>query len=146
LVTAADRSPKHQSTNPPIHRRTRRGLSLIEVIVSLGILGGALMGMSAFAMRLAQATTRARIRATAGQLISDRLESVKSAPRYVAIDSLYAGLEGSIPGFPGFVRQTWVKHVGGGPSDTIDYRLITVEVRNPKLGSNMRKTSAIPPF
>ena len=127
-------------------RRRRFGLSLIEVMVSLGILGGALMAMSAFAVKLAQATTRARIRATAGQLISDRLESVKSAPRYTAIDTLYVGTEGSIAGFPGFIRQTWVSHVGGGVSDTIDYRLITVEVRHPKLGTNMRKTSAIPPF
>ena len=128
------------------HRRLRRGLSLVEVMVALGILGGALMGMAAFAVKLGQATTRARVRATAGQLISDRLESVKSAPRYLALDTLYAGLEGSIPGFPGFVRQTWVKHVGGKATDTIDYQLITVEVRNPKLGANMRKTSAIPPF
>jgi Tfp pilus assembly protein PilV len=121
-------------------------MSLVEVIVAMGILGGALMGMSGFAVKLAQATTRARLRATAGQLISDRLESVKSAPRYTAIDSLFVGTEGTIAGFPGFVRQTWVSHVGGGVSDTIDYRLITVEVRNAKLGSNMRKTSAIPPF
>jgi prepilin-type N-terminal cleavage/methylation domain-containing protein len=140
--------PTHDPRIPPIHLRShgRRGVSLVEVIVALGILGGALMGMAAFAVRLAQATTKARVRATAGQLISDRLEIVKSAPRYAAIDTLYPGTEGVIPGFPGFVRQTWVSHVGGGPSDTIDYRLITVEVRNPKLGANMRKTSAIPPF
>jgi prepilin-type N-terminal cleavage/methylation domain-containing protein len=133
---------KHTDRN----RRRRRGLSLVEVIVALGILAGALLGMSGFAVKLAQTTTQARIRATAGQLISDRLESIKSAPRYAAIDTLYPGTEGSIINFPGFVRQTWVSHVGGGPSDTIDYRLITVEVRNAKLGSNMRKTSAIPPF
>lgn len=124
----------------------RRGLSLIEVMVALGLLGGALMAMAGFAIKLAQTTTRARIRATAGQLISDRLESVKSAPRYAAIDTLFPGTEGSIAGFPGFVRQTWVTHVGGGVTDSIDYRLITVEVRHPKLGGNMRKTSAIPPF
>lgn len=135
-----------KSTIRKNRRRRRFGLSLIEVMVSLGILGGALMAMSAFAVKLAQATTRARIRATAGQLISDRLESVKSAPRYTAIDSLFVATEGSIAGFPGYIRQTWVSHVGGGVSDTIDYRLITVEVRHPKLGTNMRKTSAIPPF
>ena len=127
-------------------RSARHGLSLIEVVVSLGILGGALMGMSAFAVKLARATTRARVRATAGQLISDRIESIKSAPRYAAMDSLYPGTEGTINGFPGFIRQTWISHVGGGVADTIDYRLITVEVRHPKLGTNMRKTSAIPPF
>jgi len=127
-------------------RRARRGLSLIEVMVALGLLGGALMAMAGFAIKLSQSTNRARFRATAGQLISDRLESVKSAPRYAAIDTLYPGTEVFIPGFPGFTRQTWVSHVGGGVSDSIDYRLITVEVRHPSLGGAMRKTSAISPF
>ena len=68
--------------------RAKRGMTLIEVIVAMGLLGGVLFGMSAFSLRLAQASAVARIRATAGQLISDRLESVKGAPRYTAIDSM----------------------------------------------------------
>lgn len=127
-------------------RRGRRGLTLIEVIVSLGLLGGVLLSMAAFAVKLAQATTVARIRATAGQLISDRLESIKSAPRYTVIDSMFVATEYPVGNFPGFTRQTWVSRVGGTPADTIDYKLITVEVRHPKMAKPMRKTSAIPPF
>jgi prepilin-type N-terminal cleavage/methylation domain-containing protein len=128
------------------NRRTRRGMTLVEVIVALGLLGGVLFGMSAFGVRLAQASATARIRATAGQLISDRLESVKSAPRYSVIDSIFVATESQVSGFPGYSRQTWVSRVGGLPTDTIDYKLITVEVRHAKLKTPMRKTTAIPPF
>ena len=128
------------------NRRRRRGMTLVEVMVSLGLLGGVLLGMVAFGIRLAQSATVARIKANAGQLISDRLEQVKGAPRYSAIDSMFAATETAIPNFAGYTRQTLVTRVGGQPSDTIDYRLITVEVRHPRLLKPMRKTSAIPPF
>lgn len=127
-------------------RRRRGGFSLIEVLVALGLLGGVLFGLAAFAIKLARSSMESRIRATAGQLISDRLESVKSAPRYTVIDSMFVGTESPVPGFTGYTRQTWVRRVGGQPSDTIDYKLITVEVRHGRLVKPMRKTSAIPPF
>jgi hypothetical protein len=121
-------------------------MTLVEVIVALGLLGGVLFSMSAFSMRLAQASAVARIRATAGQLISDRLEQVKGAPRYTAVESLYVSTETDASGFKGYTRQTWVSRIGGMPTDTIDYKLVTVEVRNAKLKKPMRKTTAIPPF
>ena len=86
------------------------------------------------------------IRATAGQLISDRVEQIKGAPRYSVIDSMFVATETNISNFGGFTRQTWVSRVGGAASDTIDYKLITVEVRHAKLKKPMRKTTAIPPF
>jgi prepilin-type N-terminal cleavage/methylation domain-containing protein len=126
--------------------RAKRGMTLVEVIVAIGLLGGVLFGMSAFSLKLAQASTVARIRATASQLISDRLEQVKGAPRYTAIDTLFVGTEPNASGFTGYTRQTWVSRVGGGATDSIDYKLVTVEVRHLKLQKPMRKTTAIPPF
>jgi hypothetical protein len=121
-------------------------MTVVEVIVAMGLLGGVLFGMSAFSLRLAQASTVARMRATAGQLISDRIEQVKGAPRYSVIDSMFVATEPNAMGYTGFTRQTWVTRVGGQVADTIDYRLITVEVRHAKLTKAMRKTTAIPPF
>jgi prepilin-type N-terminal cleavage/methylation domain-containing protein len=127
-------------------RNARRGFSLVEVIVAMGLLGFVLFGFSAFSLKLAQASATARIRATASQLISDRLEQVKGAPRYTAIDTLFPGTETNAMGFAGYTRQTMVTRIGGQPADTIDYKLITVEVRHAKLKIPMRKTTAIPPF
>ena len=121
-------------------------MTLVEVIVAMGLLGGVLFGMSAFSLKLAQSSTIARYKATAAQLISDRLEQVKGAPRYSVIDSAYVTTENNASGFTGFTRQTWVSRVGGSAQDTIDYKLVTVEVRHAKLKTPLRKTTAIPPF
>jgi prepilin-type N-terminal cleavage/methylation domain-containing protein len=127
-------------------RRVRRGLSLVEVIVSLSILGGVLLALGMFSARLSQATSTGRIRVTAAQLAADRLEEVKTAPRYSVIESTYVRTEGTIAGYPGFSRSTAVQRVGGAVTDTIDYKIITVLVSHAQLSGNVKKTTVIAPF
>ena len=126
----------------------RRGFSLVEVIVALTILTGSLLGLSLFVARMAHSTTNARILSTATELAADRLEQVKSATTYGAIDSLYAITESSIPGpdYVNFSRQTLVQHVGGRVTDSVDYRIITVVVSHPSLSPSLRKTTSIAAF
>ena len=124
----------------------RRGLTLVEVVVALSILGGVLLSLAVFSARLAQATSSARIRIIAAQLASERLELAKGAPRYTAVESLYVATEASISGYPNFKRQTWVSRVGGAVADTIDYKIVTVQVSNTQLAGLIRKTTIIAPF
>jgi prepilin-type N-terminal cleavage/methylation domain-containing protein len=126
--------------------RVRRAMTLVEVIVAMTILSGVLLGMAMFAVRLSQETSAARLRATAAQLVADRIEVVKGAPRYDAIDSLYVKTETAITGFAGYTRQTMVNRIGGLVTDTIDYRIVTVEVRNARLPAPVRRTTIIAPF
>jgi hypothetical protein len=70
----------------------------------------------------------------------------KSAPRYSAIESLYVATENTIAGNPGYARRTWVQRVGGAVTDTIDYKIITVQVTNKQMNGNVRKTTVIAPF
>jgi prepilin-type N-terminal cleavage/methylation domain-containing protein len=126
--------------------RSRDGLTLVEVIVALSILGGVLLALGMFSVRLSQSTSSSRIRIEAAQLAADRLETVKSAPRYTAIESLYVATEALVSGHPGFSRQTWVKRIGGGVSDTIDYKIVTVQVQNAQLSGAVRKTTIIAPY
>ena len=67
--------------------------------------------------------------------------SVKTAPRYSVIDSLYVATESSISGFPGYARRTWVQRVGGAVTDTIDYKVITVQVTHAQMTGNVRKNA-----
>ena len=124
----------------------RRGLTLVEVMVALVILGGVMIGLAMFSVRLAQATSRSRIRVTAAQLAADRLEAVKGAPRYTAIESLYVATESSIPLYPKYTRRTWVQRVGGGFADTIDYKIVTVQVTHSQIAGAVRKTTTIAPY
>jgi prepilin-type N-terminal cleavage/methylation domain-containing protein len=142
-------------TQPRMHQRSfarrvaaraRRGLTLVEVIVALAILGGVLIALGMFSVRLSQSTSESRIRIQAAQLAADRLEDVKGAPRYSAIESLYVATESNIANNPGFTRRTWVERVGGSYADTIDYKIITVQVSNSQLAGNVRKTTTIAPF
>jgi len=126
--------------------RKQSGFTLIEVVVSISLLSGVLLALGGFAFRLAQSTGNARVAAIASQLVADRIETVKGAQRYAAIDTLYPGTENPVSGYPGFVRQTLVQHVGGAPTDSVDYRVVTVEVRSARLPSPMRKTTLIAAF
>ncbi|HEY4217481.1 MAG TPA: type II secretion system protein [Gemmatimonadaceae bacterium] len=125
---------------------SRRGLTLVEVIVALSILGGVMLGLGMFSVRLSQATSAARLRVTAAQLAADRLEAAKGAARYTAIESLFVATEATITGYPGYARRTWVTRVGGAASDTIDYKIVTVQVTNAQMSSNVRKTTVIAPY
>jgi prepilin-type N-terminal cleavage/methylation domain-containing protein len=126
--------------------KRRSGLSLVEVIVALSILGGVLIALGAFSARLSQGTSASRIRISAAQLAADRLEQVKSAPRYSMIESVYVATEATLAGNPGFTRRTWVQRIGGALTDTIDYKIITVQVAHAQLAGNVRKTTVIAPF
>lgn len=123
--------------------RARRGLTLVEVVIALSLLGGVMLGLGAFSVRLSQETSRARMRITASQLADDRIEAVKSAPRYTAIESLYVKTEATIPGFPRFARQTSVTRMGGTVRDSFDYKIVTVQVTNPQMTSPVKKTTVI---
>lgn len=125
---------------------TRRGMTLVEVLVALVLMAGVLLAMGRFSGALAHTTGTARVTATATQLVADRLEQVKSAPRYTAIESLYVATENSISGFGGFTRQTIVKRIGGTATDSIDYKIVTVQVNNSALSKAVRKSTVIAPF
>lgn len=129
--------------------RARRGLSLVEVIVALAILGGVLIALAMFSARLAQSTSAARFRIAAAQLAADRIEYAKGAPRYTAIESLTVATEANVASsdsIRGFTRRTWVQHVGGLVTDTIDYKTVTVQVTHPQMSGNIRKSTVIAPF
>jgi prepilin-type N-terminal cleavage/methylation domain-containing protein len=127
-------------------RRSRRGMTLVEVIMSLTILGGVMLSLGAYTARLSRSSSVANISETAIQLAGDRMDSVRAAPRYAAIESLYVATENSVAGFPAFTRRTMVRHIGGEVSDTIDYRIVTVIVTHPELSAPVRKTTVIAPF
>ena len=119
---------------------------MIEVVMAIMLLTGALLGMGAFLGQFAKAGSTMQIRTTANQLVADRLEEVKGAVRYSAIDSIYAKTESPVANNPAFTRQTLVSHVGGGPPDLVDYRIVTVIVTSPALKRPAKKTTIISAF
>ena len=126
--------------------RTRRGMTLIEVMIAVVLLTSVLLGMGIFMARYGHAVGTNSARASARELVAERIEYVKGATQYNTIEATYAGMEASIPGYPGFTRRTLILRVGGGPADRFDHKVVTVIVDGPGLAQPAKKTSVISAF
>lgn len=124
--------------------RARRGMSLVELIVALTIIGGALLSLAEFSIRFARSASVSRAQSTEVELAVDRIETIKSYNNYLALDSVFTATETSIPGYPGFTRRTVVNRIGGVAPDTLeDYTAVTVVVTSAQLPDSERKTTFI---
>lgn len=132
--------------SPRRGRGARRGFTLVEVMVAIAILTIGLMALMGMTMRFAGAGARSRQMVAATELAVSRLEQARNVATYAGIDAL-AGSETDPEGVAGYRRTTTVRRVGGqGPTDSMDYRLVTVTVKPAALRDSVRKTLAISAF
>lgn len=124
----------------------RKGMTLIEVMIAITILAMATLSLAAFMGKFARAVAVSDVKNTANELASQRLEEIKTAPRYAAIDTLYPGTAALSSPYNGFTRQTLVSHFGGGAADLYDYRTVTVIVRNSRLSAPIKRSTIIAAF
>jgi prepilin-type N-terminal cleavage/methylation domain-containing protein len=129
----------------PARRRAPKGMTLLETMIAVTILATAMIGMAQFMANFAHATKTSAVEAGALDLATQRIDAVMHSPTYVAIDSM-AATESTVADSTQYQRQTLVQHVGGGPSDTQDYRIVTVIVTPPGGIAVTRKTTVIAAF
>jgi Tfp pilus assembly protein PilV len=120
-------------------------MTLIETLIAVVILGTALVALGQFMSHFAHATRAAGLQQRAIDLASDRIDSVKHSPTYASIDSM-AGSQTVSADSTSYVVQTMVQLVGGSPTDTVDYKIVTVAVSLPALPKPLRKTTVITAF
>jgi len=121
-------------------------MTLVEVMMALTILAAAMLSIGAYMSKFAKAVASSDVKATANEIAADQIETVKGAPRYAAIDSMYVGIVAMTGSYAGYTRQTLVTRTGGLPADFYDYKTITVIVTNPRLSSPVKKTDIIAAF
>lgn len=127
--------------------KPKKGMTLIEVLLALTIVATAMLSIAAYMTRFARTVATSDFKEVANELAASRIEEIKNAPRYSAIDSMYAKTESfSTSRYKGFSRQTMVARKGGGNADFDDYKTITVVVRSSHLNAPVRKTSIIAAF
>jgi prepilin-type N-terminal cleavage/methylation domain-containing protein len=124
------------------HMKRRSGMTLIEVMIALVILTGALLGMGKFITSFSHATSDGALSSVASDLVLDRLETIKGSTSYATLDT-YAVTELAITGFVGYKRVTQVTRTLDG---TQDYKAITVTVSNPSLSAPVKKSTIIAAF
>jgi prepilin-type N-terminal cleavage/methylation domain-containing protein len=142
VETAASSAPQ-RGTRQRALRGARSGMTLIEVLMALTILAGAMLSIAAYMSKFAAAIARSDVKATANEIAADQIETIKSAPRYQAIDSMYAGTVVMTGTYAGYTRKTLVTRTGGAAADFYDYRTITVVVSNSRLPTPVKKTDII---
>ncbi len=120
----------------------RRAMTLVEVMIALVILTGALVGMGKFIAGFSHSTTDGSLTSTASDLVLDRLELVKASSPYSSLSS-YAATESSIPGFANFTRLTQVVRTNTAQTD---YTTVTVTVSNVAMYKPVKKSTVISAF
>jgi prepilin-type N-terminal cleavage/methylation domain-containing protein len=128
----------------------RSGMTLIECMVALVILGGSLIALGNFMGKYAHTVSTSANEQTALDLAANRADSARFDSVYLDIPTDFAGTQtfnyGSGATSAKWKRTTTVTHKGGSPTDTIDVMYVTVVVQAPDSGSTVTKTVVIPAF
>lgn len=131
-------------TQHPIrHRGSRAGMTLIEIVVAVTILSGALLGIAMFASRMVRGVSDSQAKTTAAELAGERLELVKLTGTYVSVDTFVRTETALGAGYLGYTRQTQVQRINTGVTDTLDYKIVTVTVRGQLLPQPVKRTTII---
>jgi len=123
--------------------RTRTGMTLIEVMIAMSILVGALLGMGRFITGFQHATSNGSVSSTASDLVQDRLETIKGYNNYASLETTFNGTESSISGYPGYKRTTTITRTVNA---TTDYKAVTVTVTYTALNMPVKKSTIIASF
>jgi prepilin-type N-terminal cleavage/methylation domain-containing protein len=120
----------------------REGFTLIEVMIALVILTGALLSMGEFMTKFAHSTTTSTAASLASDLAVARIETIKGSGDYAALEDDYEGTTTS-PDHPGYSIATVVERV---KNKVDDYTAVTVTVTAPALERAVKKSTVISAF
>ena len=113
------------------------GFTLIEVLIAMALLGFAVMGSQAVITdRLLRNVDEVDERATARQLVGDRIQLIQTDPGYSDLEARFEGTEGSIINFPGYSRRTLL-------DPRTDHTVVTVRVITPSATDTVSGTTVI---
>jgi Tfp pilus assembly protein PilV len=121
--------------------RARRGWSLVEVVFSVALLGGTLLGFGEFGRRFGHVNGTSTVLSQAVDLAAARVERVKFERTYATIDTCATAVQ-SVPGSSFSIRTQIAR------TNTVqtDYKTITVTVTHARLAAAVVKTTAIAAF
>lgn len=127
----------------------RAGMTLIEVILAVVILSGAMLGLSSFGSRFQHLTSDAAMQSLASDLATLKIEEVKAYRVYATLVATYNGVSetfASSPVYKGFTRTTAAVRCSGCPNGVNDYITVTVTITGNNLPTVMKKTTIIAAF
>ena len=134
---------------PRRSRLPRRGMTLIEVIIAIVILSGAMLALANFSRKFQHTTSDTSNTTLASDLATQRLEEIKGYRVYSTLVATFNAVTetwASDPVYKGFTRVTAATRCAGCPTATNDYITVTVTVTGNTLTTPMKKTTIIAKF
>jgi prepilin-type N-terminal cleavage/methylation domain-containing protein len=119
---------------------TRRGFTLIEVVVALVILMAVMVQFVVMTGQTTNTAATSERQEAAIELALDRISQIRSDPNYQHIDSAYVWTENSFPGLPGVKRTTTAVH---DSTATTNYKIFTVKITGPGLATPVSRTTIV---
>ena len=133
-----------------IRRATaRRGMTLVEVMIAIVIMSGAMIGLARFTGQFEHVTATSNDMSLASDLATARIEAVKAFRNYSTLVATYNNITQTYVGDPvfnGFTVKTLATRCAGCPTSSNDYVTITVNVTGRSLTSTITKTTIIAVF
>jgi prepilin-type N-terminal cleavage/methylation domain-containing protein len=125
---------------------TRRGFTLVEVMVALVMLTIVALGLGRFVGSFLRSTSDSNVRIVATSVANERLELIRADPRYTRLRTLYgAATPGAdtlgFPGFPTMRRRTVIIRDTTSTARR-DLTTITVRVTHPSMRDTVSLTIA----
>lgn len=123
-------------------------MTLVEVILAIVILSGAMLGLGNFTRKFQSANSGSTSKTLASDLASQRIAEIQAFRPYTSIVSTYnATSEVFSSGlYQGFTRATTAARCSGCPTATTDYITVTVSVTGNDLTAAVTKTVVIAAF
>jgi prepilin-type N-terminal cleavage/methylation domain-containing protein len=129
--------------------RVRRGMTLIEVMIAIVIMSGAMIGLAKFGGQFEHTTATAGDLSLASDLATQKIEQVKAFRVYSTLVATYNNVTDTYttdPVYKGFTRLTKATRCTGCPTANNDYITVTVTVSGRSLVTPIAKTTIIALF
>jgi prepilin-type N-terminal cleavage/methylation domain-containing protein len=124
-------------------RRTvsgQEGFTLIEVMISIFILGSIVLAMAASASKYLSVATKNRMRIQANAAAEAQIALVRVSPNYDSLTVKFDSTKSNTP-MTGYTRTTSVVRTGAGT--TGDITKVTVTVTGPLLATPVKRSITI---
>lgn len=123
-------------------------MTLVEVILAIVILSGAMLGLGNFTRKFQNANSGSTTKTLASDLAAQRIAEVQAYRPYSSIVSTYHSSAESFSSgtYVGFTRTTYAVRCSGCPTATNDYITVTVSVSGNDLTAAVTKTVIIAAF
>lgn len=123
-------------------------MTLVEVILAIVILSGAMLGLGNFARKFQSANSGSTSKSLASDLAAQRIAEVLAYRPYGSIIATYHNTVDSFTAgvYKGFTRTTYAVRCTGCPTATNDYITVTVSVSGNDLTAAVTKTTVVAAF